>query len=219
MKDNITDWALNRYKTIYKDDSITKEDIFYYVYGILHHNGYRQRYRKSLVRGLPHIPMAPDFRAFSEAGRNLAALHLNYSMGPRYDLGKPLKPIPNQPRQIKFSRKPNLGPGGKTIDDLSTLIIDDVKVYDNLPESNYKVNGRTPIQWFSVVYSFKRNKDSDIANWPLEGASGEIVREIVERLAYVGVESDRIIASLPAEFQMNDIEEASEGLDKYAEVV
>jgi len=215
MKDNITDWALDRYRTVYKDNSITKEDIFYYVYGILHHNGYRQRYRKSLVKGLPHIPMAPDFWAFSKAGKSLADLHLNYETGTRYDLGRPLSPIPDQPKKIEFHRKPNTGPGGKTVDDPSTLVIDGVVVYDNLPEPAYRVNGRTPIQWFSVAYSFKRNKDSGITNWPLENVTGEQVRDIVERLVHVGVESDRIIGSLPAEFQMDAGEAAPCGLDQY----
>lgn len=216
MKDNITDWALKRYQTVYDDISISKEDIFYYTYGILHHKGYRKRYRRSLVKGLPHIPMAPDFWAFSKAGSELAEIHINYDVCPRYDLGEPLKPIPDQPEKIGFARKHNPGPGGKTIIDLSTLIIDDITVYDNLPEPDYKVNGRTPIQWFSVAYTFKRDKASGIPNWPLEGVNGEQVRAIIERLVYVGLESDKIIDNLPTEFKMDGIEPEPTGLDKYS---
>ena len=203
MIDNITDWALKRYQTIYKDNSIAKEDIFYYTYGVLHSSGFREKYQVFLVRGIPNIPMAPDFRAFEHAGRALANLHLNFETCTRYDLGEPLKPIPDQPKKIRFGKKPNPGPGPKTTTDPSTLIIDGVTVYDNLPEPNYKVNGRTPIGWFVDRYRYSQHRASGITNYPLEGKSGEQVRAIIERLAYVGVESDRIIASLPDEFEMD----------------
>ena len=105
MKDNITDWALEKYRTIYKDRSITKEDIFYYTYGILHSPGFRKKYQVFLKRGIPNIPMAPDFRAFERAGRALAELHLNYETGPRHDLGQPLNAIPDAPKKIEFGRR------------------------------------------------------------------------------------------------------------------
>ena len=62
----------------YGNKKITKWDIFYYVYGLLHHPGYRQRYAENLKRELPRIPLAPDFRAFATAGEKLARLHLDY---------------------------------------------------------------------------------------------------------------------------------------------
>ena len=217
MKENITDWALRSYQNTYKNDSITKEDIFYYVYGMLHHSGYRAKYQSSLVRGIPHIPMAPDFDGFNAAGRKLARIHLNFDSedAPRYDLGEPVNPIPDQPKKIRFGRKPNPGPGPKTTFDLSTLIIDDVVVYDNLPEPRYKVNGRTPLQWFADRYGFSRHKASGNTNWPLERISGDGVRAIIERLAYVGVASDGIIDCLPPEFETEGAAEEPVGLDKY----
>ena len=217
MKDNITDWALQQYQTTYQDNAIVKEDIFYYTYGMLHHTGYRDKYQRNLVRGLPRIPMAPDFWVFSDAGRKLADLHLNYETGPRHDMGAPLNPIPNQPKKIKFGRKLNTGGGPKTTDDHSTLHIDGVHVYDNIPEVEYKVNGRTPIEWFEDRYKFSTHKDSGITNYPLEGKSGEDVRGIIERLVYVGVESDKIMAELAEkEFESDkDWEPAATGMDAH----
>lgn len=205
MKDNITDWALGTYRTTYNDHAITKEDIFYYTYGILHHTGFRKKYQMFLVRGLPNIPFAPDFRAFERAGRELAELHLNYDSenALRYDLGEPLHAIPDSPRKIKFGRKPNDGPGPKTIDDQSKLLIDGTITYDNLPHTNYKVNGRTPAGWFVDRYGYSVDHTTGITNWPLEGISGGQVRGIIERLVHVGVESDRIISKLPKEFEMD----------------
>lgn len=206
MKDNITDWALETYQHTYKDKTITKEDIFYYTYGILHSRGFRRKYAAFLVRGIPNIPFAPDFRAFEKAGRALAELHLNFETCPRYDLGKPLTPISNSPKKIAFDRKPNESESGPDTEwDYTRIKIEGIVVYDNLPVPQYRVNGHTPIGWFVNRYGFsvdKRGKSGN-TNWPLEGKTGDEVRAILERLVYVGVESDKIIDGLPEEFEMD----------------
>ena len=220
MKDNITDWALEHYRITYNDNTITKEDIFYYTYGILHSIDFREKYKHSLKSGIPHIPMAPDFRAFCTAGRELAELHLNYETGPRYNLGPPKNKIPNAPRKITFGTKKNEGAG--TVDE-SKLILDDVLVFDNIPHIDYRVNGLTPMGWFAGKsgkeqvsrYSFRINRESGITNYPLEHVSGEEVLHIIERLVYVGVESDRIIQNLPEEFEMEVKPQESTGLDMF----
>ncbi len=203
MQDNITDWALGLYRTTYKDKSITKEDIFYYTYGVLHSPRFRSKYQAFLVRGIPNIPMAPDFRAFERAGRALADLHLNFETCPRHDLGKPVTPIPDAPRKVAFGRKERKGPGPKTMDDMSCLKLDGIVVYDSLPNITYKVNGHTPVGWFVNRYGYsvdKRGKSGN-TNYPLEGKTGEDVRAIIERLVHVGVESDRVISQLPEKFE------------------
>ena len=68
-RENITDWALAQFRTQYGDDTISKWDIFHYVYGLLHHPAYRERYQANLKRDLPRIPFAPDFRAFAARRR------------------------------------------------------------------------------------------------------------------------------------------------------
>ena len=204
MKDNITDWALEKYRAAYRDRTITKQDIFYYTYGVLHSPGYRAKYRNFLVRGIPNIPMAPYFRAFERAGRALAELHLNFETGPRHGLGEPLNPIPDAPKKLAFGKKKSDGPGPKTAVDPSKLLIDGVVVYDSLPRTAYMVNGRTPIGWFVDRYGHSTDKTTGITNYPLEGHTSEQVRAIIERLVHVGVESDRIISGLPKEFEGAD---------------
>ena len=76
--ENITDWALEHFRKHYKDKKITKWDIFYYVYGILHHPEYRAKYAENLKRELPRIPLAKDFWGFAKAGKELARLHIEY---------------------------------------------------------------------------------------------------------------------------------------------
>ena len=213
MTDNITDWALEKYRSVYGDHAITKEDIFYYTYGILHSPGFRKKYQAFLKRGISNIPYAPDFRAFERAGRALADIHLNYETGPRHDLGEPISAIPYAPKRIEFGRKLRDGSSTKTTADPAKLVIDGIAVYDNLPHIQYNVSGLTPLGWFAAPngmkrvsrYSYTKDATTGIENYPLEGKSGEEVRAIVERLAYVGVESDRIIASLPEEFEKDDV--------------
>src|SRR5262245_21150953 len=83
---DITDWALQQFRTHYKDPKIRKWDIFHYVYGLLHHPGYRAKFADNLKRELPRIPFAPDFWAFAKAGQELARLHLDYDKLEPYDL-------------------------------------------------------------------------------------------------------------------------------------
>ena len=84
-QENITDWALAEFQTHYNDDTITKWDIFHYIYGLLHHPNYREKYQANLKRDLPHIPFAEDFWGFANAGTALADLHVNYESVPKYE--------------------------------------------------------------------------------------------------------------------------------------
>ena len=82
--DNISDTALHAFREHYSDDTITKDDIFDYVYGILHAPSYREQFANDLSKMIPRIPYAPDFHAFAEAGQRLADLHLNYETCQQY---------------------------------------------------------------------------------------------------------------------------------------
>ena len=92
-QENITDWALAAFRTHYKDNTITKWDIFHCNYGILHHPGYREKYAANLKRDLPHIPFVNDFWEFAKAGARLTDIHVNYESQPEYS---ELKFIQNQ---------------------------------------------------------------------------------------------------------------------------
>ena len=101
-RENITDWSLTLFRDNYQDLTIEKEPIFHYVYGLLHHPAYRDRYRENLKRDLPHIPFAPDFWSFANAGARLAEVHVGYEEQPQH----PLKHIENpQSRSIGALRR------------------------------------------------------------------------------------------------------------------
>ena len=84
--DNITDWCLQQFRQQYPALQITRDDIWHYIYGLLHAPDYRAKYRADLSKDLPRIPFAPDFGAFRDAGAQLAALHLGYETCPEYEL-------------------------------------------------------------------------------------------------------------------------------------
>ena len=84
--DGVSDWSLDKFRGHYRDNKITKDDIWYYLYGVMHAPDWRQRYKVDLKRSFPRIPFAPDFWAFSKAGATLMQLHLNYETGPEYPL-------------------------------------------------------------------------------------------------------------------------------------
>ena len=102
--DNISDTALNAFRNHYRDDTITKDDIFDYVYGVLHAPSYRDQFANDLSKMIPRIPFAPDFRAFAEAGQRLADLHLNYETCEQYP---DLKVEPITP-SLLWEEKPNI---------------------------------------------------------------------------------------------------------------
>ena len=85
-KENITDWSLDTFRQKYQDSAIAKWDIFYYIYALLHHPTYREKYADNLKRELPRISYAPDFHRFANAGKRLAEIHINYEQQPEYPL-------------------------------------------------------------------------------------------------------------------------------------
>ena len=87
-KENITNWALSLFQSNYKDEKISKEDIFEYVYAVLHNPTYRQKYEMDLKRDFPRIPFYQNFWQYAEAGKELMHLHLNYETLPTTEYAK-----------------------------------------------------------------------------------------------------------------------------------
>ena len=202
--DNISDTALRAFQEHYSDDTITKDDIFDYVYGILHSPCYKEQFANDLSKMLPRIPYAPDFRAFADAGKALADLHLNYETCEQYPNLK-VEPIKSQ---LFWEEKPEhflLGQRAMRYKDKKTkdiLIINEHVMLTGIPAEahRYVVNGRTPLEWFINRYVIKTDKKSGILNDA--NAWFENPRDLItaiERIVYVSVESARIIDNLPAE--------------------
>ena len=208
--ENITDATLKQYREHYKNKKITKMNIFEYVYGMLHHVGYKKKFKNNLSKELPHIPMAPSFTEFCKIGHKLIDLHLNYDNCKHIkqgiaEIGTP-KFVPKKFTKIAFGSKNN-----------KTVICDDKTViFDNLPRTKYRVGGRTPLDWLVEKYKRNKNSESKIINNPLECMTSKEVIELIYKLVYVGLETDRLINRLPNEFEPKVWKQEKTGIDKFA---
>ena len=194
--DNITDAALAAFQAHYADDSITKDAIFDYVYGVLHAPEYRERFASDLAKDLPRVPMAPDFHAFADAGHALGELHLSYETCEEYPLRvESSAGREATPEQYRLgTRKMRL------IDDGETLAVNEhVHLAGIPPEAHqYEVNGRTPLGWFIDRYHVNTDTKSGIVNDP--NAWFDDPRDLVSavrRIVHVSVRTTAIVRSLP----------------------
>jgi len=190
-QENITDWALTEYRRHYQDDTITKWDIFYYIYGILHHPIYRQRYAANLKRELPRIPYAPDFHVFAQAGKRLAELHLNYEQQPPH----PLNWIENKDVPLNWRvEKMRLSK------DKTQLIYNEFLTLSGIPPAAfaYRLGNRSALDWIIDQYRVKTDKRSGIVNDPNRLDDEQYIMRLIGQVITVSLETAQIINSLPS---------------------
>lgn len=195
--DGITDFIHNLTKEKY-GHKVTKEDIFYYVYGILHSEDYRTKFSADLKKMLPRIPLVDkveDFWAFSDAGRDLAKLHLNYEdQAPLATV----KVIGEESGiftvdKIRFKSK----------EDKSEIIYNPYIRITNIPEIAYEyvVNGRSAIEWILEKYQVTTDKASGIKNdpndWAEEHGKPRYILDLLLSVISLSVATVKIVKSLP----------------------
>ena len=194
----ITDFALRQFKTVYNDPKITREDIFYYVYGLLHSPEYRSRFENDLKKELPRIPYVKGFWQFSKAGRELAELHLGYERAVPY-------PAKVEQRggatfritdKMRFAKK-----DGKPTKD--TIIFNEATTVSEIPLEayDYIVNGKSAIEWIMERYAITTDKASGIVNdpnlWCEEHGDPKYIINLLLSIITVSLETIRIVKSLP----------------------
>lgn len=204
-KDGISDEGLEHFQTAYPSDKITKEDIFYYTYGLLHSEEYRTRYADNLTKELPRIPCvkkAEDFWAFSKAGRELAHWHLNYETIEPYkatlDTGSTvydqLTAEDFYVEKMQFAKK---GEKGTVVYNKRITIKGiPVEAYD------YVVNGKPALEWIMERQGVSTHKDSGIVNdandWAIKTMNNPAYPlELFLRVITVSLETMKIVKSLP----------------------
>ena len=203
-RENITDWALKKFQNDYGDDSISKWDIFYYNYGILHHPDYRDKYRVDLKRSLPCIPLADDFWALAEAGKQLADLHINYESVPKYT-GLTLKETQNMPLDL-YVEKMKLSKDKTQIEYNDFLTIEDIPVEAH----DYRLGTRSALEWvvdqYRVTEDYKPNtgRGSRIVKDPNREAEPRYIVDLIARVITVSLETVKIIENLPALYSVDD---------------
>lgn len=202
-RDAITDEGLKHFTDAYPSQFINKEDIFYYVYGLLHSPEYREQYADNLSKELPRIPRVKtydDFWAFSKAGRDLANLHLNYETITPYGGAKvTIKGLETSATyrvtKMKFGK-------GK---DKTTVIYNDFITIEGIPLEAYEyvVNGKAALDWVMERQVVKTDKDSGIVNdandWANETMNNpKYPLELFLRVITVSLETQKIVNALPA---------------------
>ena len=191
-RENITDWALAQFRTHYEDNTLTKWDIFHYTYGLLHHPEYRERYQQNLKRDLPHIPFAEDFRAYANAGKRLAALHVNYEAQPEYDKLVPVE-TPNVQVDLRVERM-------KFSKDKTQLTYNDFLTLKGIPAEAfaYRLGTRSALEWVVDQYRVKIDKRSGIKNDPNRDGDKAYIVRLIGQVITVSLETVKVIGELPA---------------------
>ena len=203
--DAITDEALKYYQTAYSDNHITKEDLFYYIYGILHSPEFRDRFSDNLVKELPHIPAVKtleDFKAFASAGRALGHLHVNYESVEKF----PVKLVTKKKKLGAadfYVTKMRYGGKGKN-KDRSVIHYNDKITITGIPLAayDYIVNNKTAIDWVMERQSIRIDKTSGIVNDANDFARETMHNpayplEVLQRVISVSVKTVKIIRNLP----------------------
>ena len=205
--DNITDATLAAYRAHYADAAITKEDIFFYVYALLHHPEYRERYEADLKKMLPHIPRAAGFHTYASVGRELADLHVNYERVEPYpsvqeeaSLHAPADPWERYRIGERKMRFPKLGRRDK---DFTRLDYNEYVTLVGIPEQaqHYTISGRSPLDWVIDRYHVKTDKASGIVNDPndflREQGRPDAVVDLIKRLVTVSMRTQELLSTLP----------------------
>ena len=192
-RENITDWALAQFRKQYQDDTISKWDIFHYVYALLHHPHYRQRYQANLKRDLPHIPFAADFWAFAKAGARLADIHVGYEQMPAYPLTiieTPGKPLNWRVEKMRLSR------------DKTQIRYNEFLTLGGIPAQAfaYRLGNRSALEWILDQYRVKVDKRSGIVNDPNRADDPQYIVQLLGKVIAVSLETAEIVEGLPEQY-------------------
>ena len=188
-RENITDWALTQFQEHYKDEQITKWDIFHYTYALLHHPVYRERYQVNLKRDLPHVPFAPKFWEFVEAGKRLAKIHVHYEDQPQYKLDlieTPDMPLDWRVEQMRFSK------------DKTQIRYNDFLTLAGIPTEafQYRLGNRSALEWVVDQYRVKTDRRSGIENNPNRSDDEEYIVDLIRKVISVSLETVEIVERL-----------------------
>ncbi len=205
--DNITDTTLAAYRAHYADTAITKEDIFFYVYALLHHPEYREHYEADLKKILPHIPKVEGFAHYADVGRKLAHLHVNYEqvepwasvqeenslhapedVWQRYQIGAKMHFPELDSKKIDYTRL--------EYNEYVTLV--------GIPEQaqRYTISERSPLGWVIYCYWVEENYlgsgiTKDPNDFLREQGRPDAVVDLIKRLVTVSMCTQELVASLP----------------------
>ncbi|EJB19420.1 helicase domain protein [Helicobacter pylori CPY6261] len=186
----ISGYALNLFRKHYGDNLIAEEEIFYYIYAILHHKGYLEKYKNSLTKEAPRIALSEDFKELSALGKELAKLHLNYESGEMHTSVE-YKTLMNAEEKGYYDVE-TMTKKGDRIHYNNHIAITKIpkKVFD------YVVNGKSTIDWVIEHYKKTTDKESLIENNPNDYKGGKYVFELLCRVIKLSEKSVDLIEKI-----------------------
>lgn len=215
--DNITNWGLEQFQNNYSDQTITKEDIFNYVYAVLHNPAYRKKYELNLKREFPRIPFYDNLRKWADWGKLLMELHINFETVEPYDLEVIEKPIEKSPAEAQkemflelaepepmYSYQPKVKVKLKALKDAGMIEIDEVTTIQGIPPEawEYKLGNRSALEWILDQYKEKKPSDPTIAekfNTYRFADYKDHVIDLLKRVCTVSVETMKIVREMEKE--------------------
>lgn len=206
--DNITDWGLEQFRNNYKSKKITKEDIFYYVYAVLHNPAYRKKYELNLKREFPRIPFYEDFNKWRNWGKALMEIHINYETVKPFDLNvaSELRSDTSKGKKDLFENKyDNKIKAKLKADKINGRIeLDEVTTISGIPKEvwEYKLGNRSALEWILDQYKEKKPSDPTIAEkfntYKFADYKDQVIY-LLRRVTTVSVETMRIIKEMEKE--------------------
>ena len=197
--ENITDWALKQFQDKY-DSTITKWNIFHYVYAMLHHHQYRERYAENLKRDLPHIPLLKRQHAFLACvriGKQLMDMHLNYEQAEEYKLEwLTRKDVPFSTRVEKM----------RLSADKRVVVVNESLSLGGVPPEcfEYRLGNRSALEWVIDQYQVSKDQRSGIESDPNGWGEEDYIVRLVGRVVTVSVETVLLVNELAQAVTMDD---------------
>lgn len=185
----ISDFALDEFKKQLKDETINKEDIFYYIYAIFHHKSYLEKYKFELSKEAPRIPISKDFKNLSILGKKLATLHLNYEnneMFKEVEFKDGVLADTDNDEFYKVTKMKKLG---------NDIFYNHNITIKNIPNIayEYKINGKSAIDWIIDRYQISVDKKSLIENNPNDYQGGKYIYELLLKIIDLSIKSVDLI--------------------------
>ncbi|AJC92485.1 putative helicase [Campylobacter subantarcticus LMG 24377] len=185
----ISDFALDEFKKQLKDETINKEDIFYYIYAILNHKGYLEKCKFELSKEAPRVPISKDFKNLSILGKKLATLHLNYENNEMFKEVEFKDGILADISNDEFYKVTKMKKLGNDIFYNQNITI------KNIPNIayEYKINGKSAIDWIIDRYQISIDKKSLIENNPNDYQGGKYIYELLLKIIDLSIKSVDLI--------------------------
>ena len=189
-KDGITNHGLRHFQKFYNSKKISKEDIFYYTYAILHSNDYRKKYANNLNKESPRIPTVgqlKDFWSFAKSGRDLGDLHVNYENAEMYNATFAKGSLNTHGDAKDYFRvaKMQFGNNGKK-SDKTTIHYNRNITIKGIPSQAYEyvISGKSAIEWVMSRQCESSSKIKSKASVVITNDANDYANETMGNPAY-----------------------------------